>query len=149
MKKIYSTLMMLSLMVASLNFTACSSDDDDNPSSEFVGTWSRQSTTLGEIFEPGVESGFVEVEDTEFTYMQLKSDGTCVCVEEDEDAPEGYTIEYGTWSVSNNKMMVTYTIPVVCDIIEKTDDRMTLSLPGLGTSTWVRVSDSTIQEYLE
>ncbi|MDE7455573.1 MAG: hypothetical protein K2M96_02575 [Prevotella sp.] len=30
MKKIYSTLMMLSLMVASLSFTACSSDDDDS-----------------------------------------------------------------------------------------------------------------------
>lgn len=148
MKKIYSTLMMLSLMVASLSFTACSSDDDDNPSSEFVGTWSLQSSTLGEILEPGVESGLLEVEDG-FVYMQLKSDGTCVCVEEDEDALEGYTIEYGTWSVSNNKMMVTYTIPVVCDIIEKTNDRMILSLPGIATATYVRVSDSVIQKYLK
>lgn len=39
MKKIYSTIMMLAMMVTALSFTACGSDDDeDTPEVSICGT---------------------------------------------------------------------------------------------------------------
>ena len=43
MKKIYSTIMMLAMIIATLSLTACSSSDDDEEgggnTSSLVGTW--------------------------------------------------------------------------------------------------------------
>lgn len=42
MRKIYSLMMMLAMMVAALSFTACGGGDDEDgvgTSSELVGTW--------------------------------------------------------------------------------------------------------------
>ena len=49
MKKIYSTIMVLAMMVAALSFTACGGDDDEvdnggGNSSALVGTWDAVSS---------------------------------------------------------------------------------------------------------
>lgn len=50
MKKYYSVLVMLAIMIAALSFTACGGDDDEDDggntsSSALVGTWELVSTT--------------------------------------------------------------------------------------------------------
>ena len=41
MKKLYSTIMMLAMMVAALSFTACGDDDDDDGGSSTTGDYLR------------------------------------------------------------------------------------------------------------
>ena len=50
MKKFYSTIMMLAMMVAALSFTACGGDDDDEIEGEasIVGVWKCVSADYGE-----------------------------------------------------------------------------------------------------
>ena len=51
MKKLYSTIMMLAMMVAALSFTACGGDnDDDNDNSTLiVGVWECTSANYGSL----------------------------------------------------------------------------------------------------
>lgn len=146
MKRIYSMMMMLSMMVAALSFTACSSDDDDDNSSggysEFVGTWSYQSSTGWtdevDFFKP-----------VDFWYIQFKSDGTLIEVQEDSSEAQGYAVEYGKWTVSNNKLTVQIVgITATYDVITKESNQMTLAIWG-ETLYFTKVSDSVIQKYLE
>ena len=67
MKKLYSTIMMLAMMVAALSFTACGGDDDedggnsgngDTSSSSIIGTWDIvQSVYYMEGEAPEYENG--------------------------------------------------------------------------------------------
>lgn len=145
MKKIYSMMMMLAMMVAALSFTACSSDDDDNSSggySEFVGTWSYQSST-------GWTDEVDSFEPVDFWYIQFKSDGTLIEVQEDSSEAQGYAVEYGKWTVSNNKLTVQIVgITATYDVITKESNQMTLAIWG-ETLYFTKVNDSVIQKYLE
>lgn len=145
MKKIYSTIMMLAMMVAALSFTACSSDDDNDSketNSDLVGTWSVQSV-----------EGWGMSEDDFYDYMQFRSDGTYIEVQEDEDAEKGYTVDKGKWTVSNNKIVLYVEVGVLAgstfsfDIVKKEKDKITVSMWGL-SSHLIRVSDDIIEKYL-
>lgn len=144
MKRImYLWTLVLAAMMA-FTFTACGDDNDDEPAtseSDFVGTWSVQEST-----------GYgITVDD--FEYLQLKSDGTCIDVQEDEDNAKGYFVQYGKWTASDNKLIIQPTTGPLkgstfsYDIIKKDKNRMTVSMLGI-TAYLVKVSDSIIDKYL-
>lgn len=145
MKKYLSFIAFAMLAVFSLSFVSCSSDDDESPSkenSDFVGTWSVQYL-----------AGYGETLDDEFDYMQMKSDGTYIEVQEDETAKNGYVVYHGKWSVSNDKLILHVTsgdlkgTTWTYDIIKKEKDKMTVAMWGV-TVYLVRVNDDIIQKYL-
>ena len=139
MKKLYSTIMLLAMMVAALGFTACGDDDEDDGGSGYssflVGTWQ------------------VEDEDSyadEVEYVQFKSNGTYINVQYDED---GLYITKGTWKVSDNELTMKETdgewkgTSFTYTILSKGQSKLTLSMLGI-TSTLTKVSDSVIERYL-
>lgn len=106
MKKLYSTVMMLAMMVAALSFTACGGDDDevDNGKSEatIVGMWEctnfDSDTDYPEMFESTINVG---------TRICFQSGGT-------------YYTDYGetgTWSLKGNTLTITVDdkIKIPCD----------------------------------
>ena len=142
MKKLYSTIMLLAMMVTALSFTACGSDNDEedevgNTNSSFlVGTWS------------------VDEEDSyedEFEYVQYKSNGTYINVQYDED---GLYISKGTWKANDSEIIMketegdlkgsTYTYT----ILSKGQSQITVSMWGL-SSILRKVPDSTIDKYIK
>ena len=140
MKKLYSTILLLAMMVAALGFTACGDDDEEDDSgsgysSFLVGTWQ------------------VEDEDSyadEVEYVQFKSNGTYINVQYDED---GLYITKGTWNVSDNELTMKETdgewkgTSFTYTILSKGQSKLTLSMLGI-TSTLTKVSDSVIERYL-
>lgn len=144
MKRITYLWTLVLAAIMAFTFTACG-DDDDEPTttkSDFVGTWSLQEAT-----------GYGESVD-DFEYLQLKSDGTYIDVQEDEDEAKGYTVDYGNWTASDSKLTLQISTGVLkgtsisYDIIQKDKNRITVSLFGV-TAYLVKVSDSTIDKYLE
>ena len=99
MKKIYSTVMMLAMMVAALSFTACGGDDDvDNGGGDvsIVGEWECT------YFE--IDTDYPGMSDN--TGMQI---GDRVWFESDgrysTDYKSGYN-ETGRWSLKGNTLTV-------------------------------------------
>ena len=127
--------------VFSLTFVSCGNDDDEefkpeSSVSEFVGTWfDSESAEYG------------------FEYIQLKSDGSYINVQEDEDTEKGYVVYYGKWSVSGDKLTLKPTsgiwagVTLTYDIVKKEKDKLILSSFGF-TATFVKVNDNVIQQYL-
>lgn len=143
MKKLYSTIMLLAIMVAALSLTACGgSDDDENGdvySSFIVGTWS---VTSGQGW--GGYTG-----DGEAEYLQFKSDGTYINVQFDD----GLYITKGTWRATDTELIMketegdikgTYTYT----ILNHTESSITLEMWGI-TANLTKVPDSTIDKYLK
>lgn len=105
MKKLYSTMMMLAMMVAALGFTACGGDDDvDNGKvdSTIVGEWEcthfDSDTDYPEMFESTIYVG---------TRVCFQSGGT-------------YYTDYGEtgrWSLKGNTLTITVNdkISIPCD----------------------------------
>ena len=134
--------------VCSLAFVSCGDDDDDEPSSsisDFVGTWSVQR----------VEGWGYVVDDSYFEYIQLKSDGSYINVQKDEDEVKGYMVYHGKWNVSGNKLNLKISTPsewsgttFSYDIIKKEKDKITMSMWEI-TSYLIKVSDDTIEKYLK
>ena len=81
MKKLHSILAMLLIMVCSMNFASCSSDDDEEVSSGIIGKWAFTDDEAGFIF---------------------KENGEMILWEEDWEDLEGY------YRVSGNKLICTY-----------------------------------------
>ena len=106
MRKIYSTVMMLAMMVAALSFTACGGDDDeiDNGGGDvsIVGTWEctyfNSDTDYPEVFESTIYEG---------ARVCFQSGGTYYT---DYD-------ETGRWSLKGNTLTVTVNdkISIPCD----------------------------------
>lgn len=90
MKKFYSTIVMLAMMVAALGFTACGGDDDDEvgggDTSKLVGTWE----IIQEVFHDG--SGETEYYDGYGAYWVF-TDHT-ITVHDQYDLLNGRTIDY-------------------------------------------------------
>ena len=140
MKKLYSTFMLLAMMVAALSLTACGGDDDEigGNSSFLIGTWS---VTSGQGW--GFES------DGEAEYLQFKSDGTYINVQFDD----GLYITKGTWRATDTELVMketegdilgTYTYK----ILNHTQTSITLEMWGI-TANLTKVPDSTIDKYLK
>ena len=140
MKKIYSTILLLAMMVAALSLTACGGDDDEigGNSSFLIGTWS---VTSGQGW--GFES------DGEAEYLQFKSDGTYINVQFDD----GLYITKGTWRATDTELVMketegdilgTYTYK----ILNHTQTSINLEMWGI-TANLTKVPDSTIDKYLK
>ena len=141
MKKLYSTIMMLAMMVAALSLTACGGDEEDiiGDSSFLVGTWS---VTHAQGW------GF-ESDDDEPEYLQFKSNGTYINVQFDD----GLYITKGNWSATDTEIIMketegdilgTYTYK----ILNHTQTSITLEMWGI-TANLTKVPDSTIDKYLK
>ena len=121
MRKIYSTVMMLAMMVAALSFTACGGDDDeiDNGGGDvsIVGMWEctyfNSDTDYPEVFESTIYEG---------ARVCFQSGGTYYT---DYD-------ETGRWSLKGNTLTVTVNdkISIPCDytITKLTETALELSL---------------------
>ena len=143
MKKLYSTIMLLAMMVAALSLTACGGDDEEDEiggnSSFMVGTWS---VTSGQGW--GGYTG-----DGEAEYLQFKSNGTYINVQFDD----GLYITKGTWRATDTELVMketegdilgTYTYK----ILNHTQTSITLEMWGI-TANLTKVPDSTIDKYLK
>lgn len=90
MKKIYSTIAMLAMMVAALSFTACGGDDDDEvgggDTSKLVGKWE----IIQEVFYDG--RGGTQDYDGYGAYWVF-TDHT-ITIHDSEDLLDGHTIDY-------------------------------------------------------
>ena len=88
MNKIYSTLILLALMVAALSFTACGGDDDEEggeSSSALVGTWDAVSSRFYD------DEGWEEFEE-ESGYWVFTKDK--VTIYDEDDLFNGETLKY-------------------------------------------------------
>ena len=96
MKKIYSTFMMLAMMVAALSFTACGSDDDENEngSSALIGTWE----IVQSVHYYGNES---EVENDNGAYWEFTANK--LTVHDSTDSMNGKPSDY---TYSNGKLNI-------------------------------------------
>ena len=94
MKKIYSTIMVLAMMVAALGFTACGGDDDDvPPTTSIVGVWVCTHSDYGEweeLMEGNVKPGDI---------LRMNADKTY--------SINGNDNENGTYSMNGNTLVFT------------------------------------------
>ena len=106
MKKIYSTLTMLAMMVAAFSFTACGGDDDeiDNGGGDasIVGTWECTYYDFDSDFPGMIDESAMQIGDR----VCFKSDGTYYTeykVQENET---------GRWSLKGNILTVKADEPI-------------------------------------
>ena len=136
MKKCYYFLMVMLMALVSVGFAACG-DDDEPKSADIVGTWAFDNTDL-------IGAGV--------TLFQFTKDGKFYEVDRSmvygEDGVEVY---HGTYTVSGDKLTVTYIFQYETETIECTyqvkGNKLTITNDG-HTSTFIRVDDSVIEPYL-
>ena len=143
MKKIFSTIMMLAMIIAALSLTACSSSDDDEEgggvnTSFLVGTW--------------------KVLDEE-KYIQFKNNGTFIDANDTD-------VHHGTWTLTDKTLLLKYNeekLVMTISIISISNTNLTmkslsyyfLSNPsdvyeGDGNTLKLeKVADSAIEKYLK
>lgn len=96
MKKFYSTIAMLAMMVAALSFTACGSDDDEidnggDSNASIVGTWELISFDVvkgSNYLDDGLNTG---------DRITFKSDGTYYSTDGDR----------GIWKLNGNTLTIS------------------------------------------
>ena len=105
MKKIYSTVMMLAMMVAALSFTACGGDDDvDNGKVEasIVGEWECTYLDFDKDY-PGLHAdAHLNIGDR----VRFKSDGTYYANYSDGES------ETGRWSLKGNTLTIAADVEI-------------------------------------
>ena len=141
MKKVYSTIIMLTMMVAALSFTACSSSGDevkiDGNTSFLVGTWSLTSS-----------QGWGRTIDDMHEYFQFKSNGTYINVQFDN----GLYISKGNWKATDTELILQETegklkSTFTYTIVSLTQSTLTFAMWGISVNA-VKVPDSTIDKYI-
>ena len=99
MKKVYSTVMMLAMMVAALSFTACGDDDDvDNGSGDasIVGEW--ECTNMN--YDEDLSGLYVESRINIGDRVRFQSDGTIYAHFSDGDT------DTGRWSLKGKTLII-------------------------------------------
>ena len=96
MKKFYSTIAMLAMMVAALSFTACGSDDDEidnggDSNASIVGTWELVS------FDVVKGANYMDSDMSTGDRITFKSDGTYYSTDGDR----------GTWKLKGNTLTIS------------------------------------------
>jgi len=122
MNKVYSTLMMLALMVAALSFSACSGDDDDDGemnTSALIGTWDF-------VYQKYTDDYGVEEIEYDLGYWVFTK--TTVTIHDKDDYLDGETINY---SFDGKKLSVS-GYPV-WTVVTLTNTTMVLKGDFLGT----------------
>ena len=130
MKKIYSMMMMLAMMVAALNFTACGSDDDnenEGGSSALIGKWDVVQT----VHYYDSES---EVDDGNGAYWEFTANK--LTVHDSKDLMNGKPCDY---TYSNGKLSITGMS--IYNVIELTSEKMVLrsELLDFGVYTYYNI----------
>ena len=140
MKKLYYFLSVMLLTLVSVGFVSCGDDKDEPKSSDLVGTWQLKAIDEdGAVFE---------------TLVQFTKNGQWNSVEiYNDDSEIDIDVERGTYTVSGNKINVTYTEDghSVTETMtyEVKGDKLMLTYADFPVAvTFVRVKDSVIEEYL-
>ncbi len=140
MKKFYFFLTVMLLALVSVGVTSCGDDKDEPVNSDIVGTWQVKGIDEdGEAYENLVQ----------FT-KNGKWHSVDIYYEFDETDVD---VEHGTYSVSGDKVMVTYTDDghsiTETFTYEVKGDKLTLSYEYYPvTVVFTRVKDSVIERYL-
>ena len=119
MKKVYSTIMMLAMMVAALSFTACGGDDDDEIEGEasIVGVWKCVSADYGEW------EAYLKDNTRVGDLIYFNSDHTYRAVGNNNDS--------GTWSLNGNTLKIdsydSYSIPMTYTVSQLTSNSLTIT----------------------
>ena len=94
MKKIHSVIALLLIMVCSINFTACSSDDEEGVSSSIIGKWAFTDDDAGFIFKENGEmiSWEEDWEELEANYRVNGNKLICTYQEDGESFSDELTI---------------------------------------------------------
>ena len=137
MKKCYYFLMVMLLALVSVNLTACG-DDDDEPSGggDIVGTWQQK---------------YVDEDGSGEVLIQFTKNGRFheFDIYTDRDGDVDVAVDHGSYTLSGNKMTVTYDdddfFIIECTVTVK-GDKLTVSQSGYST-TYNRVKDSLIEKY--
>lgn len=138
MKKCYSLLMVLLLALLSVGFTACGHDEPEI--ADIVGTWALDNTGYGAAV----------------ILFQFTKDGTFHEVNISMlNGETGVDVFHGTYTVSGNKLTVTYIFEFETEKVECTyhvkGDKLRLNFEDEGEEgfvTFTRVNDSVIEPYL-
>ncbi|MBQ3362529.1 MAG: lipocalin family protein [Muribaculaceae bacterium] len=140
MKKFYFFLSVMLLALVSVGVASCGDDKDEPVNSDIVGTWQVKSIDDdGEAYENLVQ--FTKNGKWHSVDIYVEYDGTDV------------DVEHGTYSVSGNKLMVTYTddghsITETFTYEVKGNKLMLSYMDYPVVLTYNRVSDSLIEKYL-
>ena len=133
MKKYYYLLMVMLMALVSVGFAACGDDDDEPKGSDIVGTW-QISDEEGVILLQFTKDG-------KFNEVDIVS----------EEGVADLFIYHGTYSVSGNKLTVTYVYDHESETVGCTysvnGDKLSITDDGY-TSIFTRVKDSVIEQYL-
>lgn len=148
MKQIYSTLMMLALMVAALSFTACGDDSDENeygsPDSFIIGTWEC-------VY---AEGWGLEDDEDGLEFIQYKPDRTYLNVQIDEEFDGGLYVSKGTWEIKDDVIIMKETdgdlkgTTYKYTIVSKRQSELTIEMWGISVLCR-KVPDSTINKYIK
>ncbi|MBR5170755.1 MAG: lipocalin family protein [Muribaculaceae bacterium] len=140
MKEFYFFLTVILLALVSVGVTSCGDDNDEPVNSDIVGTWQVKGVDDdGEAFENLVQ----------FT-KNGKWHSVDIYYEYDETDVD---VEHGTYTVSGDKVMVTYTDDghsiTETFTYQIKGDKLTLSYEYYPlTVVYTRVKDSVIERYL-
>lgn len=133
MKTKFSYFILALLFALPFAVSSCSSNDDDDLSSDLVGTW-KETDALSTALSYTV-------------YVQFKKDGTYIevdCFNGDADVSEGTWVRNGsTVTISGGDFVKTETT-----IKKLTSTSLVMSTLGIET-TYVKVSDAEIEQYLD
>lgn len=140
MKKYIYSLMAMLLALVSVGFAACGDDDEPKYYSDIVGTWALDNTGYGAAV----------------ILFQFTKDGTFHEVNISMlNGETGVDVFHGTYTVSGNKLTVTYIFEFETEKVECTyqvkGDKLRLNFEDEGDEgfvTFTRVNDSVIEPYL-
>ena len=140
MKNCYSLLMVLLLALVAVGVTSCGDDDEPKYSSDIIGTWALDNTGYGAAV----------------ILFQFTKDGTFHEVNISMlNGETGVDVFHGTYTVSGNKLTVTYIFEFETEKVECTyhvkGDKLRLNFEDEGEEgfvTFTRVNDSVIEPYL-
>ena len=132
MKKCYYLLMVMLMALVSIGVASCG--DDEPKDGSIVGTWQ-----------------FID-DEGDVTLLQFAKGGKFneVDLVQEEGAIDVY-VYHGNYSVSGNKLTITYEYTYESETVDCTysvkDDELTITSSG-DTNTLIRVDDSVIERYL-
>ena len=138
MKKFSFILTVMLMALVSVGVTACG-DEDEPEISSIVGTWQLEVAD-----NPGANGTY----GTYNVLVQFTEDGK---YHEAEIFSTDFYVYYGTYSVSGDKLTLTYNYKYETETVELTynvkGNKLTL-ITSYDTSTFTRVKDSVIEPYL-